>query len=199
MKDKKRKHAAVTNKYDADEPHAKALKQTIEPMAFHQLTCNNYYKASAIRRVAFNKAQTLLAVARTTGDIEIWTTNGATVHSWVPIKRIPAQSQTTVEAIVWKFDKLDDTEKLYTAGLHGCITEWDLETLLPKNTSEVLGGAIWDMCTSDNSEYLAVACEDGKIRMYDTQFVLHKYFGPSRSDPIPTHKTRTNKFSNTNQ
>lgn len=187
---KKRKNSGTF----VEERHSKKIELT--PIAFHQLTCNEYYKHAAIKRISFNEKQTLLAVARTNGDLELWSTISELPQNWIPIKRIPAQAHTTIEAIVWKRDTLNEGyEHLFTAGLHGFITDWNLDTLLPRNTSEVLGGAIWDMCTSDKSEYLATACEDGKIRLYDTNFVLFKYFGPSKSDPIPATKNRKNIFA----
>ncbi|KAL0485241.1 U3 small nucleolar RNA-associated protein [Acrasis kona] len=161
-------------------------------LSVHQVICNQYYEHSGIKRVQFNHDQTMLVVARFSGDMELWLTKGETYHDWYCIKRIPAQKHTTIEAIVWLRNPETGRDTLFTAGLHGYITEWNLDTLCPRNFSDPVGGAIWDMCTpAFDSNVLAIASEDGKIRIFEHvngDFYLRKYFGPSAADTVSNER-----------
>jgi outer membrane protein assembly factor BamB len=185
--------------------HFKKKKETIENgiphelkketrSFMHLLNANEFYEPYAIKRMALNSDETLLAVAHINSDIEIWKTPKALDHpkkskitesmmntQWTLIKRIPAKKNTSVESIVWVKTKCLD--RLFTAGMHGYITEWDLDTLLPKNTSGVYGGAIWSLAVHNKT--LAAACEDGNIRLYNLDLMLKQSFGPSKAETVP--------------
>jgi WD40 repeat protein len=56
--------------------------------------------------------------------------------------------------------------RLFTAGLDGCITEWNMTTLSPYSRVESGGGAIWCMTASPAGDELAIGCEDGCVRVF---------------------------------
>lgn len=89
---------------------------------------------------------------------------------------------------MWVDDK--GNERLYAAGLHGVITEYDLTGLVPKAVSDAYGGAIWCMCKNASNTLLATACEDGKIRTYDLDLNLKNFFTVS----LPNKDTTNNRL-----
>ena len=96
----------------------------------------------------------------------------------------------TVEALVWTADG-----RLFSAGQHAVVTEWDLRTLLPRvrlssacafqptgcsslcrrgghyvcaqAAADSYGGPVWCMAANRASTLLAVGCEDGCVRLFD--------------------------------
>ncbi|KAJ3417525.1 U3 small nucleolar RNA-associated protein 4 [Chytridiales sp. JEL 0842] len=132
-----------------------------------------------------------LACARGNGDIELWNP-----IRWHLEKTIPGVPGTTIESVVWTWsveeDQDDDDEdsdsedvaekskptinknkptphgtpRLFTAGLDGCITEWNISTLAPYSKVESGGGAIWCMAASPKGDELAIGCEDGCLRVF---------------------------------
>jgi WD40 repeat protein len=147
----------------------------------HQIQVQDYYQQYPVKRIAFNSNQSLLAVARLNSEIEIWNTAFA-AKNWKLVSKIPAQSQTTVETIAWIGDRL------FTAGLHGVVTEWDLNTRLPKQQSSTsYGGAIYGIAI--HGKTIAVANEDGKVRIFDADDLklLKQTFGPSTAEQQPAH------------
>lgn len=58
--------------------------------------------------------------------------------------------------------------RLFAGTLEGNIVEYDLDTLMPLHTSTShAGGAVWSMSVCRSQKQLAVACEDGCIRLFD--------------------------------
>jgi len=168
-------------------------KQKVENISIHNLYFSDYTKYG-IKSLAFNKTQSLLAVGRMNGEIEIWYTDSDDYNEWVaikvhnvvvdsPYKKIPAKKNTTVESILWIGET--GNERLFTAGLHGYITEWDLEKCIPKATSDSYGGAIWCLATNQNEDLIAAACQSGRAVLFDTELRLKKTFGPPITDKIP--------------
>ncbi|EFC50724.1 predicted protein [Naegleria gruberi] len=148
---------------------------------------------SAIKRLCFNPTQSLLAVARFNSEIEIWSIDGQKssvdtnrpIENCTLIKRLPGKIGTTIESIIWTGDN-----RLFTAGLHGMITEWDLERQSPKRIStSVLGGAIWSMDHCAEKNLIAIACEDGAVRLINDEDLSLKFFlAPSRTNEPPSGK-----------
>lgn len=113
------------------------------------------YMPTAIRAMAFNSRTERLAVARTDGALEIF--NFA--DNYFQEKVIPGQNGRAVEALCWV------GRRLFSAGLNGEITEYDLENLRPRYTVEAYGGPIWTI--SGKGTLLAVGCEDGTVKMFE--------------------------------
>ncbi|XP_031723998.1 U3 small nucleolar RNA-associated protein 4 homolog [Anarrhichthys ocellatus] len=113
------------------------------------------YMPTAIRAMAFNSRTERLAVARTGGALEIF--NFA--DNYFQEKVIPGQDGRAVEALCWV------GRRLFSAGLNGEITEYDLENLRPRYTVESYGGPIWTI--SGKGTLLAVGCEDGTVKMFE--------------------------------
>ncbi|KAK9517314.1 hypothetical protein VZT92_025197 [Zoarces viviparus] len=113
------------------------------------------YMPTAIRAMAFNSRTERLAVARTDGALEIF--NFA--DNYFQEKVIPGQDGRAVEALCWV------GRRLFSGGLNGEITEYDLENLRPRYTVEAYGGPIWTI--SGKGTLLAVGCEDGTVKMFE--------------------------------
>ncbi|KAG2393149.1 hypothetical protein C9374_009726 [Naegleria lovaniensis] len=155
---------------------------------------------SPIKRLCLNPGQTMLAVARFNSEIEIWSLDNSVFNrgkrtektrAMTPseqctlIKRIPGKIGTSVEGMIWTKDN-----RLFTAGLHGMITEWDLEKQIPKRISTaVLGGAIWSMDYCEEKNLIAIACEDGAVRLIQEEDLSLKFFlAPARTNEPPSGK-----------
>jgi len=176
----------ILNENNADAGVAPKKQKVLGKVLVHRLAMNNVYEIHGIKRIVFNNDKTICAVARMNSEIELWST---ATKTWTPIGRIPSRLNTTIESIVWVSsatttsndadnsqgklkNKAIEEERLFTAGLHGTITEWDLATFTPKNTSSVYGGAIWCMAYDHNTRRFATACEDGKVRLFDLDLGL---------------------------
>lgn len=66
--------------------------------------------------------------------------------------------------------------RLFSAGLSGQITEWDLVALKPKSVSDSYGGPVWAMSLSNDQRILAASCEDGSIRLFNITHSSLEYF-----------------------
>ncbi|RVE72156.1 hypothetical protein OJAV_G00059200 [Oryzias javanicus] len=115
------------------------------------------YMPSAIRAMAFNASTQRLAVARADGAVEIF--NFA--DNYFQEKVIPGRSGRAVEALCWVGGRL------FSAGLNGEITEYDLEKLRPRYSVEAYGGPIWTISCNSHGTLLAVGCEDGNVKMFE--------------------------------
>ncbi|KAM4618414.1 U3 small nucleolar RNA-associated protein 4 homolog isoform 2-T2 [Polymixia lowei] len=115
------------------------------------------YMPSAIRAMAFNSQTERLALARVDGAVEIF--NFA--DSYFQEKVIPGQDGRTIEALCWVGGRL------FSVGLNGEITEYDLENLRPRYTIEAYGGPIWTISSNSQGTHLVVGCEDGTVKMFE--------------------------------
>ncbi|KAK5868088.1 hypothetical protein PBY51_012530 [Eleginops maclovinus] len=115
------------------------------------------YMPTAIRAMAFNPRTERLAVARADGALEIF--NFA--DNYFQEKVIPGQDGRAAEALCWL------GQRLFSAGLNGEITEYDLENLRPRYTVEAYGGPIWSISGNSQGTLLAVGCEDGTVKMFE--------------------------------
>lgn len=64
---------------------------------------------------------------------------------------IPGQDGRAVEALCWV------GQRLFSAGLNGEVTEYDLENLRPKYTVEAYGGPIWTIGGNKQGTLLMVS------------------------------------------
>ncbi|KAJ4937558.1 hypothetical protein JOQ06_002193 [Pogonophryne albipinna] len=115
------------------------------------------YMPTAIRAMAFNPRTERLAVARADGALEIF--NFA--DNYFQEKVIPGQDGRAAEALCWL------GQRLFSAGLNGEITEYDLENLRPRYTVEAYGGPIWSISSNSQGSLLAVGCEDGTVKIFE--------------------------------
>lgn len=64
---------------------------------------------------------------------------------------IPGQDGRAIDALCWV------GQRLFSAGLNGKITEYDLENLRPKYTMEAYGGPIWTISSNSQGTLLTVS------------------------------------------
>lgn len=113
---------------------------------------------SAIHALSFNSAGDQLAVARASGDVEIW----SVCTKW-HLKYVLAGSiQSQVSALCWA----PGSDRLFVSSLNGTLWELDLQSLRHTNVTDSNGGSIWCMVIDAESQQLAVGCEDGCIRLF---------------------------------
>ncbi|XP_071823607.1 U3 small nucleolar RNA-associated protein 4 homolog isoform X3 [Apostichopus japonicus] len=112
------------------------------------------YMPSGIQCMSYSNHT--LAVGRTDGSIDIWK---VTEESWYHQKTLPGSEQRNVQCLAWV------KGRLFSAGLQGNITEYDLVKLSPK-VSHFYGHGFWCMSASHDKSRLAVGCEDGCVRLY---------------------------------
>jgi len=116
------------------------------------------YMPSSVNKMAISGDGKFLAVARANASIEIRSTNEMAFIE----KVIPGGPGLSVEALVW-----GKNNRLFSAGHHALITEWNLVTLRPKIMADSFGGAVWSLAIDSEGTTLAVGCEDGCVRLFD--------------------------------
>ncbi|XP_077372465.1 U3 small nucleolar RNA-associated protein 4 homolog [Festucalex cinctus] len=115
------------------------------------------YMPSAIRAMAFNSRTERLAVARADGTVEVFNFT----DNYFQEKVIPGRDGAGIEALCWV------GQRLFSVGLRGEITEYDLENLQPKFTVDAYGGPIWAISCNSNGNLLAIGCEDGTVKIFE--------------------------------
>eukprot|EP00897_Mesotaenium_endlicherianum_P000557 jgi/Mesen1/10501/ME000083S10004 len=86
-----------------------------------------------------------IAAARESGDIEIWRVAAGSV-GWACELRIPGHKDAAVSSLVWCLaTRANPRGRLFSAGLNGHITEWDLCSLSPKAVVDSYGGPVWSL------------------------------------------------------
>uniref|UniRef100_A0A8C7C897 UTP4 small subunit processome component n=1 Tax=Oncorhynchus kisutch TaxID=8019 RepID=A0A8C7C897_ONCKI len=115
------------------------------------------YMPTAIRAMAFNAHTERLALGRMDGSVEIF--NFA--DRYFQEKVIPGKDSRSIEALCWVGGRL------FSAGLNGEITEYDLENLRPKYSLEAYGGPIWTITSNSQGAHLAIGCEDGTVKLFE--------------------------------
>ncbi|XP_068595542.1 U3 small nucleolar RNA-associated protein 4 homolog [Brachionichthys hirsutus] len=115
------------------------------------------YMPSAIRDMAFNGGTERLALARADGAVEVFNFS----DHYFQEKMIPGKDGRTVESLCWA------GQRLFSAGLSGEITEYDLDRLRPKYSVEAYGGPVWAVASNGQGTLLAVGCEDGTVKMFE--------------------------------
>ncbi|XP_022256210.1 U3 small nucleolar RNA-associated protein 4 homolog [Limulus polyphemus] len=101
----------------------------------------------SIHCLAFEYNTKKLAVARSDFSIEIW--NLSNTHFQESV--IPGDPGCSVEAVVWC------KGRLFSCGLQGYITEYDLLRLVPKYSVPVTSGPAWCQGFNDRKSLLAVS------------------------------------------
>jgi len=124
-----------------------------------------------------------LAVGRSDGVLEIWTTStwqrriafGGRQGRVPKCLAFAALAECNVKKLRWaEFAKY----QLISAGLDGKLHLWDLQSLQPVVTETSGGGAVYDMCVLDTKPEttLALACEDGAVHLMhvDEESITHR-------------------------
>lgn len=115
------------------------------------------YMPCAIKAMAFNGHTDRLALARDQGSLEIFNFS----DNYCQEKVIPGRDGRSVEALCWV------GSRLFSAGLDGLITEYDLENLRPKYAVDAYGGPLWSLRSNPQGTLLAVSCEDGTVKLFE--------------------------------
>lgn len=119
----------------------------------------------AIESVDVSPTGAKLAVLRANADVEVWSLRTGECHCEM---RIAGAIDTPVRRVLWgaPTPRCPDG-RLFTCGLHGLITEWDLRSLGPRTSWDSAGGAAWTMAIHVSTGTLAVGCEDGGCSIFD--------------------------------
>ena len=137
------------------------------------------WQPAAVVALAVAPGGLTVALARETGDLEIYDT-----ADWRCTARVPGREGAAVSSLTWcaPFALADDADggsgggaesaacRLLSAGLDGQITEWDLNTLRPRGATDSHGGSVWAMSSEPSPrrgapQRVAVACDDGCVRL----------------------------------
>ena len=122
---------------------------------------------TAVTALAATRDGTVVAVARESGAIELWSTehwlcmkaslpNESTrsqnvvevllsLCACLNVQRIPGKDHASVSSLAWTYDKVSMTWRLFSGGLDGLLTEWDLVASRPSSVSDSFGGAVWSL------------------------------------------------------
>ncbi|KAE8608672.1 hypothetical protein XENTR_v10011563 [Xenopus tropicalis] len=115
------------------------------------------YVPSGVRCMAYAEETSKLALARNDGSVEVLNFSSFYYQE----KVIPGDESRSIESICWAAGN-----RLFTAGLNGEITEYDLEKLCVKYTLDAYGGPIWNIAANACNTHLAVSCEDGSVKLF---------------------------------
>ena len=133
---------------------------------------------TAVTALAATTDGTAVAVARESGAIELWSTEHwqclkvrdmlllllnvhvAPVllkHANSDLQRIPGKEQAAISSLAWTFDTTSMSWRLFSGGLDGLLTEWDLVTLRAISVTDSFGGAVWSM-TAETQQGIVPDC-----------------------------------------
>ncbi|KAM9808140.1 U3 small nucleolar RNA-associated protein 4 homolog [Neosynchiropus ocellatus] len=115
------------------------------------------YMPSGIRALAYSSRAERVALVRADGAVEVYTL----ADNCFQEKVVPGQDGRGVESLCWV------GRRLFSAGLNGEITEYDLENLRPRSSLEAYGGPIWTLCCNRQETLLAAGCEDGSVKLFE--------------------------------
>ena len=124
------------------------------------------WSPTAVTALAATADGTVVAVARESGSIELWNTEhwqcmkvrwpysklagvkkrtGHGHNHLVHLQRIPGKENSAISCLAWTFDKSSGRWRLFSGGLDGLLTEWDLTSLQASTVSDSNGGAVWSL------------------------------------------------------
>ncbi|XP_021354658.1 U3 small nucleolar RNA-associated protein 4 homolog [Mizuhopecten yessoensis] len=118
------------------------------------------FQPKAIHCISYNNDAEKLAVSRSDGTLELWSSK----DHWFQEKVIPGVEGKSIEALCWQ------GERLFTAGLDGYITEYDLLRLQPKAIATSNAGPVWCLTSDPTGKLLAAGTEDGCVVIFDTEY-----------------------------
>uniref|UniRef100_T1J505 Uncharacterized protein n=1 Tax=Strigamia maritima TaxID=126957 RepID=T1J505_STRMM len=115
------------------------------------------FKPQAIHCLSFDETQSKLAVSRADNSIEIWDLQRSIYQE----KFIPGNSTRSIESLKWV------SKRLFSTGLQGDLTEYDLLRLCPKKSIYATPSACWCMDVNSVHTLLAIGTEEGYICLFD--------------------------------
>ncbi|KAI5056426.1 hypothetical protein GOP47_0028244 [Adiantum capillus-veneris] len=102
------------------------------------------WKPSPVVALAASIDGTAIAAGRGNGSIEIWSVSPGSV-GWHCVVTIPGKKGASLSCLLWCPSRGTRRGRLFSAGLDGFITEWDLSTLQTKEVLKSYGGSVWQM------------------------------------------------------
>eukprot|EP00962_Isochrysis_galbana_P022751 scaffold6811_cov126-Isochrysis_galbana.AAC.1 len=118
----------------------------------------------AVESLQYDPSCSRLAVLRANGDIELWS---LTAGGWWREAHMPGVPETPVRRLVLgERTAAHPDGRLFSCGLHGLVTEWDVAHLSPLESYDSMGGAAWGLALHDRSSRLAVGTEDGGVTLF---------------------------------
>ncbi|XP_076059964.1 UTP4 small subunit processome component l(3)72Dn [Oratosquilla oratoria] len=133
-----------------------SMGKTMAALDIHNVRFYDF-TPKAIHCMAYNEEKKQLAVSRADNSIELWNCH----HKPCRERVIPGNPENSVEALLWC------GKKLLSAGLHGFVTEHNLQTYQVQSTVAVTGGPVWCLALSPDKKKLAAGTEEGYICLLD--------------------------------
>lgn len=146
------------------------------PMPSEMLELHRYkhvdWKPSPVVALASCFDGAAVAAARDNGAIEIWNVSPGSV-GWHCELVIPGKKDAAISCLLWCPSNVSVRGRLFSAGLDGFISEWDLSTLQPKEVLKSYGGSVWHMaleplCVLVKNGALAIASRSASIGQTNT-------------------------------
>jgi len=104
-----------------------------------------------------------LAVGRSNGVVELWDTTTWHLHSTTA-----GHTKRSIRSFLWvTAEEGSAKQRLFSAGLHREVSEWDLTTLTQLVSVASGGGPVWSL--SSAGMRIFAACEDGTIRIFSAE------------------------------
>ncbi|EGV64032.1 WD40 repeat-like protein [Yamadazyma tenuis ATCC 10573] len=129
----------------------------------HTITTVAFSHPSAPYSVAVGDLR--LAVGRSNGDIEIWNPK----FNWTHEITLYGSRGRSIEGLCWAVNEEDGytSPRLFSIGGSTYVTEWDLQTGLPKINYDCNVGVLWSMAVNKAGNRLAVGSDDGSVCIVD--------------------------------
>ncbi|KAI0227127.1 U3 small nucleolar RNA-associated protein 4 [Lamellibrachia satsuma] len=124
------------------------------------------YQPNAVHCLAYDNAFQKLALSRSNGSVEIWSAK----DNWYQEKIIPPTDGGSVEALLWW------EGRLFSAGLHGNLQEYNLRTLTSKYAVPCNNGAIWCLALNGDHSLIAMGTEDGCVVLFEITAIGVEYY-----------------------
>ena len=147
------------------------------------------WSPTAITALAATADGTVVAAARESGSLEIWNTEhwqcikvardqsplvklaclAPTVYTRIHFpQRIPGRKHAALSSLAWTQERSSGRWRLFSGGLDGLLTEWDLGALRPGPISDSFGGAVWSLAVepSQTNEGKCIPCIAFLFRLY---------------------------------
>ena len=135
------------------------------------------YRPQIVTAMAYEAETQMLAVARGSGDIELWRT---AAPRWHAVGTLTGSSSSQIRSVCWA-RRDGEPPRLFSGSLDGAITEWSLHSLGPVSVTDSQGGSVWCLALSHSGERLAAACHDGGVRIFEAS---EKVPGLASSDGV---------------
>lgn len=126
---------------------------------FCQLHTIEYYNLEprAVNYITLNSELQKIALCRDDASIEIWD-----VSVKPKLEKVIANVEgASVETLSWCNDRL------FSGGLAGDITEWNLKLLAVKQTTLVTGTTVWCMDSHNLNKQIVAGTEDGFLNLFN--------------------------------